>query len=157
MSGDVNLRRSRVLLRLPVNSVQADLTLHDGERFDVVFFLPPGEAITSLVSPGDPFLPMLRDARFCLVARDAIAAIGVVAGPEAPDDAALPAEHQRVRIRLRSGAVLDGELRWTATEGERRTADCVNDTAPFLVIHTTGPRTTCYVPKAQIALVEEVG
>jgi hypothetical protein len=151
------MRRSQAILRLPVDSVLATLTLHDGERSDVLLFLPPGETITSLVSPGDPFLPMIRNARFCLVARDAVAALGVVTGPAVPDDAALPTEHQRARIRLRSGTVLDGELRWTATEGERRTADCVNDAAPFLVLHAIETQTTYYIPKAQVALVEEVG
>lgn len=154
MNGDVNMRRSQVILRLPVDNLPATLTLHDGERSEVLLFIPPGEAITALVSPGDPFVPMIKSARFCLVARDAIAAIGVAAEPEVADDTALPVERQHAQLRLRSGTLLEGELRWTAPEGERRTADYVNDGQAFIVLHAGA--TSYYVRKAAIATVEEL-
>jgi hypothetical protein len=155
MGEDVNMRRSQAILRLPVDSVLATLMLHDGERSDVLLFLSPGEGITDLITPGDPFVPMIRDARFCLVARDAIAAIGIVTGPVRPDDDALPIKRQRARVRLRSGKVIEGELRWTVCVGDGQTADHVNEPAAFLVVHATAPETTYYIAKSQVAIVEE--
>ena len=158
MSGEVNIRRSQAILRLPVDHVTAILILHDGHRSDVLLFIAPGEDVTDLLSPGDPFVPMVRNARFCLVARDAIAALGVPISARAePDDDgdSLPVERQDASVQLRSGVVLDGELRWTAPEGERRTADYVNDALPFIAVHATDADTTYYISKAQIATVEE--
>jgi len=142
--------------RLPVNSVLAKLILHSGDRSDVLLFIPPGEDITGVVSPGNAFVPMIRSAQFCLVARDVIAALGVVVGVAPPDDEALPIVHQRARITLRSGAALDGELRWVSLDGHKRTSDHVNDAGAFLVLFATEIRTTYYVAKAQIATVEEL-
>jgi hypothetical protein len=141
---------------MPVNSVLATLILHDGERSDVLLFIPAGEDITRLVSPGDPFVPMIKNARFCLVARPAIAALGLVTAAELPDDGALPVGRQRARVRLRSGTTLDGELRWPASEVTKRTSDYVNDPAVFFVIHAAEIQTTYYVAKSQVATVEEL-
>lgn len=150
------MRRSQVILRLPVDSVTATLILHDGERSDVLLFIAAGEDITRLVSPGDPFVPMIKHARFCLVARTAIAAIGVTDPPADPELDGLPVECQRARIQLCSGAALEGELRWTAPEGERRTADYVNDSPTFFILHAADGHTTYYIAKAQVATIEEL-
>ncbi|MBC7975200.1 MAG: hypothetical protein H7138_09460 [Myxococcales bacterium] len=156
MTEDVHTRRSQAILRLPIDSILATLVLHDGERSDVLLFMPPGDRVADLLSPGDPFVSMIRNARFCLVARDAIAVIAMVIGAPAADDGALPLEHQRVRIRLRSGSVVEGEMQWISTEGHRRTADHVNDPAPFLVVHALDVQTAYYIAKSHVAIVEEV-
>jgi hypothetical protein len=159
MGEDVNMRRSQAILRLPVDSVLATLVLHDGERSDVLLFVGPGEGVTDLLAPGEAFVSMIRDARPCLVARGAIAMISVVTGPERPerpDDDALPIRRQRARVRLRSGKLVEGELRWTACEGAAQTADHVNDPAAILVLHATEARTIHYVAKSQIAIVEDL-
>lgn len=150
------MRRSQVILRLPVDSVTATLILHDGERSDVLLFIAAGEDVTRLVSPGDPFVPMIKHARFCLVARTAIAAIGLSGEPAAPDFDGLPVERQRARVQLRSGTAIEGELRWTAPEGERRTADYVNDSPAYFLIHASDGHTTYYIAKAQVATIEEL-
>jgi hypothetical protein len=158
MSGDVNVRRSQAIQRLPVNSVLAKLTLHDGERSDVLLFIPPGEDITRVVSPGPPFIPMIRNATFCLVARDAIAVLAVVVGVEpVRDEDALPIIRQRARLGLRSGSAVEGELRWISLDGHKRTSDYLNDPEAFIVAHATESRTTYYIAKSQIATVEEIG
>jgi hypothetical protein len=156
MSGDVNMRRSQAILRMPVNSVLAKLILHDGERSDVLLFIPAGEDITHVVSPGTAFVPMINNARFCLVARHAIAALGVVTGPELPDDEALPVTRQRARVRLFSGTTLEGELRWTGSEAYKRTSDHINESVAFFVLHATETKTTHYIAKSQVAIVEEI-
>jgi len=157
MSGDVNVRRSQAIQRLPVDSVLAKLVLHNGERSDVLLFIPPGEDITRVVSPGPPFVPMIRNAQFCLVARDVIAALAVVVGTEPADDEAFAIVHQRARIALRSGVILEGELRWISFDRHKRTSDHINDAGTFLVLYATEIRTTYYIVKAQIATVEELG
>jgi hypothetical protein len=139
------MRRSQAILRMPVNTVLATLILHDGERSDVLLYIPPGEDITSLLSPGQPFLPMIKHARFCLVARSAIAVLGVVIGAEPADDSGLPVTRQRARVRLRSGTALEGELRWPASDVTTRTSD-----------YTTEPRTIHYVVKSHMATLEEI-
>jgi hypothetical protein len=151
------MRRSQAILRLPVDSVTAKMILHDGERSDVLLFIAAGEDLTRLMSPGDPFVPMIKHARFCLVARTAIAAVGITepAGADADSDG-LPVERQRARVQLRSGVTLDGELRWTAPEGERRTADYVNDSPAFFLLHAIDGHTTYYIAKAQVATIEEM-
>jgi hypothetical protein len=79
-----------------------------------------------------------------------------VTGPEDPDEAALPLERQRARVRLRSGTALEGELRWISPDGERRTADYVNASGAYFVLHAAEPLTRLYVAKAQVATVEEL-
>lgn len=154
MSGDVNIRRSQAIQRLPVDSVLAKLILHNGDRADVLLFIPPGEDITRVVSPGEPFVPMIRNAQFCLVARDAIAALAVV-GAEPADDGALPIAHQRTRVTLRSGLKLDGTMKWISLDGHKRTSDHVNDHGDFLVLYTSETRTTHYIAKRHVATIEE--
>jgi hypothetical protein len=154
------MRRSQAIQPLPVDSTLAKLVLHNGERSDVLLFIQPGEDITRLVSPGAPFVPMVRNAQFCMVARDAIAALGLVTG-DGPSEAdrdglGLPMVHRRTRISLRSGAVLEGELQWIPIDDHKRIADHVNEPASFLVVHATEIRTIYYVAKAQIAVVEEL-
>jgi hypothetical protein len=150
------MRRSQAILRMPVNSVLATLILGDGERSDVLLFVPPGEDITSLISPGPPFVPMIRNARFCLVARHTIAALGVVTDGEPTDDGALLIKRQRARVRLCGGTTLEGELQWPASEVYKRTSDYVNDPASFIVIHAIEARTIHYVTKSLVATVEEL-
>jgi hypothetical protein len=158
MSGDVSMRRSQAIQRLPTNSVLGTLILHDGERSEALLFLPLGDDITRLVSPGDPFVPTIRDARFCLVARDAIAAIRVTAGgtDDRSDPDGLPIRRQRARVRLRSGTTLDGELQWTPLRDHERTSDHANEATSFLVIHDAEARSTYYIVKSQIATIEEL-
>jgi hypothetical protein len=151
------MRRSQAIQRLPVDSQVATLILYDGQRSDVLVHIPPGETITALVSPGDPFVPMIHSARPCLVARDAIAALGMMSGP-APvaDEDALPVQRRRARVRLRSGTVLEGELRWIADDNHQQIADHVNDAPGFLIVFATDSRTTYYVVKSQVAMIEEL-
>jgi hypothetical protein len=156
MSGDANMRRSQAIDRLPVDNQLAQLILHSGERSDVLLFLQPGEDITRLVSPGDPFVAMIKNAKFCLVARDVIAAIAVVTGAPPPDDDSLPMAIKRARIQLRSTTAIEGELRWIAAEGYKRTTDHLNDPASFLVVYAAETKTTYYIAKCQIAMVEEL-
>lgn len=140
-------------MRLPVDHVTASLILHDGDRSDVVIFISPDEDIARILGAREPFLPMMRAGKFALVARAAIAALGIPTIPTLPKDDDLPVETQVASIRLRSGHVVEGELRWTGAPGSQRTADFLNSDEPYIKVHTV--TTTYYVVKHHIALVEE--
>lgn len=154
------MTRSQAILCLPVENVNADLVLHDGERATVMLFVAGGEDLTALFS-GRPFVPVVRGGRVVLVARDAIACIGVparcaaAAGADAGADG-LPYERQRVVVKLRSGGLVDGEVRWAPPPGvaRRRTTDGLNLAAPYFAVHAGA--TTYLVAKAHVATVTEV-
>lgn len=149
----VNVRRSQVILRMPVDHVAAALILHDGERFDGILFISPSEDIARVLAAKEPFLPVVRNGRVCLIARTAIASIGVPASLVVPQDGDLPVEKQMSSVKLRSGVVLEGELRWTGGAGQSRTADYLNTEDVHFEVHTETTR--YYVVKHHVALVEE--
>lgn len=144
-------KRSQVILRMPVDQLAAIAVLHDGERADVLMFIPPGEDLGRMLAGNELFLPVTRKGKAVLLARAAIAAIGV-APREMSDD--LPLDRQAAAVKLRSGTVLSGELRWPAHANPDRTADYLNGPAPFIEIHSANA--TYYVVKTHIASVEEV-
>ena len=146
----VNMRRSQVILRLPVEHVTASLTLDDGDRFEAVLFVSPDEDMPRFLTAPERFLPAMREGKVLLIARTAIASLGV---PSKVVDTALPIETQAAIVRLRSGEVLEGELRWTAPVGQRRTIDYLNSDDPYLEVHAEGR--THYVMKSHVATVEE--
>jgi len=146
----VNMRRSQVILRLPVDHVTASLTLDDGDRFDAVLFVSPDEDMPRFLTASERFVPAMREGRVLLIARAAIASLGV---PAKPADSELPVETQAAIVRLRSGEVIEGELRWTAPAGQQRTIDYLNGDEPYLEVHAGD--LTHYVMKSHVATVEE--
>jgi hypothetical protein len=146
-------QRSQPLLRLPKNQTPAQVTMHDGERAQVFLFVAPGGNLDELLDERTRFIPMSFATGTRLVARDAIAAINLHV-LHAPAEDELPGERQTVVVRLRSGALVKGELRWVAPEGSRRTLDFMNSDASYFVVHDT--ENVIYVAKAHVATVEEV-
>ncbi len=148
------MRRSQVILRMPVDNISVTLILHDGARSDAMLFVPPTEDIARLIGPqGERFLPMFIGSDLRLVARDTIACIGVPTVPRIPHEGDLPVEVQRAAVTLRSGTVLEGELRWTGALGQTRTADYLN--ADGETIEVLAGDTTFHVVKAHVAMVTE--
>jgi hypothetical protein len=145
-------QRSQPLLRLPKNQTPALVTLHDGERAQVFLFVAPGDKLAYFVNEQTRFVPMGFAGGTRLIARDAIAAISVHV-LHAPNEEELPGERQMANVKLRSGTVIKGELRWVAPEGQRRTLDFMNDHSQYIVVHDT--EHIIYVAKAHIASVEE--
>lgn len=140
-------------MRLPVDHVTASLILHDGDRSDVVLFVSPDEDIARVLAAREPFLPMMRAGKIALIARAAIAAIGLPSVPMIPKHDDLPLVTQPATVRLRSGELIEGELRWIGPATAQRTADHLNSEEPYLKVHAAN--TTYYVVKHHIALVEE--
>jgi hypothetical protein len=148
-----NHRRSQPILRLPVDELAAKLILVDGQRSDVRLFLPPGEAPSWALDAAEPFLPARRDAKTLMVARAAIAALGV-SSERVGHAGDLPVERQPVAIRLGSGLTLEGELRWVAPFGRQRTVDHLNDGAPHLELFAGDA--TWLVVKRHVLTLEEL-
>lgn len=146
-------QRSQPLLRLPKNQTPALITMHDGERAQVMLFVAPGDSLAHYIDETSRFLPMGFASGTRLVARDAIAAVSIHV-LHAPVEEELPGERQIAVVRMRSGATIKGELRWVAPEGQRRTLDFLNNDAAYFVVHDTEHR--IYVAKAHVASVEEV-
>ena len=147
------MRRSQVILRMPVDHVVATLMMHDGTKSDVVLFVPPTEDIGHLLTSGPTFLPAVRDGRITIIARDAVASIGTPEVVVIPREDDLPVQRQSAVVTLRSGAKIEGELRFTAPAGQQRTADYLNEAEPVFAVHAAG--TTYVVVKAHVAQVEE--
>jgi hypothetical protein len=150
-----SMRRSQAILRMPVDMVDAVMILEDGDRSDVLLYIPPSEDVARfLCGDGKPFVPVMREACTCLVARSAIAAIGVSKrrAPQPIED--LPTETQKVSIKLRGGATLEGTLTWVAPFGHQRTADHLNAESPLLVLEAGD--LVYFVPKTGIVMVVEL-
>ncbi len=148
------MRRSQVILRMPVDYRDVTLILEDGERTAVILFVPAGESIERHLSGTEPFLPVMRAARIVLVARASIACASVdVEAPAQPAEAEMPYEHQRAAVKLRGGTTLQGELRWPAVEGRQRTADHLNGAE--LHVQLFEGDTVHHIAKAHVITVEE--
>jgi hypothetical protein len=151
--GTMNVKRSQAILRMPIDMVDAVMILHDGVRSEVMLFIPPSEDISQLITEGNEFIPVVMRGVEHLVARTAIACCGVPPARAPKLDEDLAALVQAVKVTLRSGAVVEGELRWIAPPGHQRTTDCLNSNASYLVVYT--PETSYIVVKAHIAMVTE--
>ena len=151
--GEANIKRSQAILRMPVDMVDAVMILHDGDRSDVLLFVPPTEDVARVMSSGSPFLPVMREASMCLVAREAIAALSVAVAhaPRLEED--FPAEEQIVKVTLKSGTVIDGTMKWVPLATGRRSTDHLNSDCTQIVLYT-GDR-AWIVSKSHVAMVRE--
>ena len=149
--GEANVHRSQAILRMPVDYVDATLILHDGDRSEVIFLLPPGEDLARVITEGDAFISVMRNAKMCIVARDAVAALGIA--PKIQDDDALPTKQQKALVRLRSGLVLEGELQWTIESEKSSTTDYLNRNAHTIELRVSDK--SYVIVKSHVAYVQE--
>lgn len=150
-----NVRRSQAILRMPIDSVCAQMILHDGERSEVMLFVPPSEDIGRMLGENRPFMPVVRNGRVCMVARGAVACLGIPArvAPAAPSEDDLPMQLQKVTVKLRSGTALDGELRWIMPLDRQKTIEHLNGDSPCFEMHADD--TVWHVVKGHVATVTE--
>jgi hypothetical protein len=151
-SMSTQLRRSQVILRMPVDNVIATMIGHDGQTVDVMLFIPPTEDIGHVLANGAAFLPMVKGGKMAIVARETIACFAVPELPAIPRDGDLPVEKQHVTVTMKSGAKVEGELYLTAF-GTQRTTDFLNEAERVFRVH--GNATTYFIAKSHVAQVEE--
>lgn len=151
--GDVTMKRSQAILRMPVDMVDACMVLHDGDKSDVLVFVPPTEDISRMLCEGSAFLPVMRDAAMCMVARSAIACMRVATrhAPKLEED--FPSEQEKVKVTLKSGMVVEGVMKWIPPFERQRTADHLNSEAPIIVVHADD--VAYLIVKSHIAMVRE--
>jgi len=147
-------KRSQQLFRLPRDQMPVMITLEDGDQAHALLFIAPGSSVIRYLEDAAPFVPVSYTNGLRLVARTSIACLTVQAMDAPPEDPELPLERQRVRLRLRGGRSIEGELRWIAPAGRRRTADCLNDPLTHVVVHD-GTQVS-FVAKVHIAYAEEL-
>jgi hypothetical protein len=142
-------------LRLPVHRVASLLRLADGTSHQAVVFQAPGEPLEELLEREEPFFPAEENGRVRLYARATLVALGTprTAGLPHRDDDDLPQEVRAVRVHLRSGAALEGDIRYTALPGRGRTADFLNQTTRTFPVYA--PDMVHHVAKAHVLWVEE--
>lgn len=146
-------------MRLPVDRMRVTLVLETGEALTGDVFLAPGEAVRTVLDEAEPFVPLglerpvngSIETHVRLVARATIACVAVPG--EVPRDPDVHEETQRARVRLKAGLEVEGELRWVARVGHRRTVDHLNLPSRLLEVH--GASVTTYIIKAHVAWVEE--
>jgi hypothetical protein len=149
----VTVKRSQAILRMPIDMIDAHLIMHDGDRSDVLMFVPPTEDIVRVMTEGPAFVAIARGGMEAIAARDAIACIGVTPsfGPKLDED--LPIVRQKVAVQLRSGVTLEGELRFVSFASERQLLDFMCTDAPCIAVFTD--KTTYVISKAHVSSVIE--
>jgi hypothetical protein len=147
------MKRSQAILRMPVDMVDACMILHDGDTSDVLLFVPPTEDIARMLCEGNAFLPVMREASMCLVARAAIACMKVATklAPKLEED--FPSEQEKVKVTLRNGTVIEGIMKWIPPVARQRTADHLNSDTPIIVVHAGDE--AYLIVKSHIAMVRE--
>lgn len=147
----VNVKRSQAILRMPIDMIDAEIILHDGDRAEVLLFVAPTEDIAQLLTDGPAFQPIVRGGIEHLIARTAIACLMVPPDrcPQLEED--LLVTTQKASVKLRSGVMLAGELRWN---GQHKLAEHLNADVAYVVLYSGD--STFIVMKAQIATVTEV-
>jgi hypothetical protein len=145
--------RSQPLMRVPRDKTPAEITLDDGERTYVLLYIAPADRVTRIFLETSQFVPMTNGSGTRFVARSAIACVSTHA-TRAQLDEHLPTEVQQVRVKLRGGAEIRGEARWTAPIGFRRTQDHLNDGVPYF--HVFEGDYVHFIAKANVLFVEEI-
>lgn len=140
-------------LVVPIDRVTAMLILADGTRREVVLPHGPGQPIEALFESREPFLAVKEGGKTRIYARSVLACVIVGAANQSAYDESLPRSHRLIRTWLRSGVVLEGELRYIAVEGRGRVTDVLNENAQSFSLHTRDA--VHHVAKTHVFCVEE--
>jgi len=146
-----SMNRSQAILRMPVDMIDAVMILHDGVRVETLLFIPPSEDVELLLTRSKLFVPVCIRGQEQLIARTAIATFGVQPehAPQLTED--LPITERLVTIKLRSGVLLEGKLRWIAEPGIQRTTDYLDSDSPVIALHASDA--VYIIAKAHIEMV----
>jgi hypothetical protein len=142
-------------LRVPVERASVEVLLCDGTRHSLVVFQAPGQDLKHFAEGDEPFFPAHDRDTLRLFARANIAALSADKRPtHFPADDELPETQRNVRVHLRCGVVLLGELRFIASEGASRSVDHLNEPTSSFPLYADGK--VHHVMKAHVLFVEEV-
>ncbi|MEO6572614.1 MAG: hypothetical protein ABIP89_02155 [Polyangiaceae bacterium] len=147
---DVAKRRS-VEYRLPVRRETATLTFADGTRREGTLFFQVGEKTADVFEPGDSFLPVAGEGKVRLYARGTIACASIPQNHAEDDEVHLVV--RKVTVHLRSGHMLEGEVRYAPSVERARAIDYLNSAPKGFTVHEAG--IVHYVAKDHVDYVEE--
>jgi hypothetical protein len=128
-------------LRVPKHAVTVELALDGRAPRAVEIFLAEqrahdfhAEDVTDLFAEPTPFLPArdIAEGELVVVRKEAIAWVAL---PIPPTDELFEERHD-VRVELRGGGGLDGELLYSPPEGKGRVVDHLNGAGRFLRLWT---------------------
>jgi len=137
---------------VPVDRIMATLILDDGSRREVVLARGQSQSTEEVLEAKDAFLPVKEGGGTRIYARSAVACIAV-SEPQAVEDDGLPRKQRTIRVLLRSGVVLEGELRYVAVEGRSRVTDIVNEDSHSFTLHVGAA--VHHIAKAHVRSIEE--
>jgi hypothetical protein len=139
------------LYRVPVRRVPVTLTLVDGSRREAILFVGEEESVASPLRGGREFLPVDELGVVRLYAASALACISA---SEAPEERHPSERVRQVRVRMKSGATFEGEVRFIPAAGKSRLIDALAEEARTIVLHEHGA--VHHVDKAHVLFVEEL-
>ncbi|MEI7891648.1 MAG: sigma 54-interacting transcriptional regulator [Myxococcales bacterium] len=138
--------------RVPVLRERVQFRTGDGAQHDGYVFRVGGQPVESLFDAAEPFLPVDEGGHIRLYARASLAVISVPCASAL--DSGMPLRTVRVSVRLRSGHILEGELRYPAETARTRAVDYLNSPASSFIVFC--PDQAHHVAKAFVEVVEEV-
>lgn len=142
-------------LRVPVERASVEVLLSDGTRHSLVVFQAPGQRLESFAEAPEPFFPAHEQERLRLFARASIVVLsGERRAAQSPGEDDLPETQRTVRVHMRSGEVLEGDLRFVACEGSLRPIDHLNESSRSFPLFTT--ERVHHIVKAHVIFVEEL-
>lgn len=137
---------------VPIDRLDVTLLLPDGTRHDVRLPRGPGRPLEELFEDKEPFIAVQQAGKTRIYARAALACI-VAADPIPLEDEALPQRRRAVRVVLRGGVTLEGELRYVPVEGRGRVTDVLNEHSPCIALHRDNQ--VQLIAKSHVLCVEE--
>jgi hypothetical protein len=137
---------------VPVDRIEVTLMLPDGSRHDVRLPRGPGRPLEHLFEDKEPFLAVQQAGQTRIYARAALSCV-FARGLTPPEEDALPQRRRAVRVQLRGGFMLEGELRFVPVEGRARVTDVLNEDTPSIALYRDDGLQL--IAKAHVLYVEE--
>jgi hypothetical protein len=142
-------------LRVPVERSSVEMLTIEGSRHSLVVFHAPGQGLEGFVEASDAFFPAHEAEAFRLFARANVVALSseLTFAPALPADD-LPETRRLMRVHLRGGSALVGEIHYVACEGAARPIDHLNENSTSFRLFTQ--TRVHHIVKAHVLFVEEL-
>lgn len=142
-------------LRVPVSRAAVEVLTTDGTRHPIVVFHAPGLGLETFVESDEAFFAAQEGGAFRMFARGAIVALSTAAPAErARAEDEVPETRRRMRVHLRGGEIIEGELRYVAWEAAPRPLDQLNEPSRSFPLYTA--EVVHHVVKAHVLFLEEL-
>jgi hypothetical protein len=142
-------------LRVPVERSSVELLTVDGSRHSLVIFHAPGQGLAGFVDASETFFPAREAEAFRLFARASVVALSSeLNASRSPPSDDLPETRRQMRVHLRGGETLEGEIRYVPCEAAARPIDHLNEPSPSFCLFAAGR--VHQIVKAHVLFAEEL-